>query len=94
MADLLVSEVLKEVFGESHSKVHCVALKEIRLLNFSWLHFKLAKGYADLAALYVRKGDFAQAEVLYQQALDMRAQTLGPTHPDYAQVCSMPYLSH
>jgi len=48
---------------------------------------QLAKGYADLAALCVQKADYAQAETLYQRALDMRAQTLGSTHPDYAQAC-------
>lgn len=53
---------------------------------FSSPEQQLAKGYADLAALYARKADYERAETLYQQALDMRAQTLGPTHPDYAQV--------
>src|SRR3989440_2742125 len=38
----------------------------------------------NLAELYRAQGNYAQAEALYQRALAMREQVLGPRHPDTA----------
>jgi tetratricopeptide (TPR) repeat protein len=38
-----------------------------------------------LAALYNNQGKYAEAEPLYQRALAIREQVLGPTHPDVGQ---------
>ncbi len=36
-------------------------------------------------ALYAYQGKYAEAEPLYQRALAIREQALGPTHPDVAK---------
>ena len=38
----------------------------------------------NLAALYQDMGDYAKAEPLFRQALEIRKQALGENHPDYA----------
>ena len=38
----------------------------------------------NLAGLYESKGDYARAEPLYRQALEIKKKALGEKHPDYA----------
>jgi hypothetical protein len=39
----------------------------------------------DLAALYLEKGDYAKAEPLLKEVLEIRQKVLGREHPDTAQ---------
>ena len=38
----------------------------------------------NLASLYQAQKDYARAEPLFKQALEMRKRVLGPQHPDYS----------
>ena len=44
-------------------------------------HPNVATSLNNLAALYKAKGQFADAEPLYQRALAIREKVLGPDHP-------------
>ena len=44
-------------------------------------HPRLATALNNLASLYKRQGKYEQAEPLYQRALAIREQQLGPEHP-------------
>ena len=45
---------------------------------------RVATSSTDLAILYYRQGKYAEAEPLYQRALHIREQQLGPEHPEVA----------
>ena len=44
----------------------------------------VATSLNNLALLYQTQGQYAEAAPLYQRALAIREQALGPTHPDVA----------
>ena len=48
-------------------------------------HADVAQSLNNLGVLYHARGDYAEAEPLYQRALDLRRKALGPGHPDVAQ---------
>ena len=47
-------------------------------------HPDYAVSLNNLALLYSTLGDYARAEPLYKQALEINKEALGETHPDYA----------
>ena len=66
-----------------------VDLSEIRNIvkeNLGENHLEYAQTLLDLASLYSVKRNYSEAELLHQQALDIRLNLVGQDHPDYA-VC-------
>jgi tetratricopeptide (TPR) repeat protein len=47
-------------------------------------HLDTASSLNNLAWLYQQQGKYAEAQPLYQRALAIREQQLGPDHPDVA----------
>jgi tetratricopeptide (TPR) repeat protein len=47
-------------------------------------HPEVASALNGLALLYTEQGKYAQAEPLYQRALQIREQQVGPDHPHVA----------
>ena len=47
-------------------------------------HPDYATSLNNLAGLYKSMGEYAKAEPLYRQALEIRRRVLGEEHPDYA----------
>ena len=46
----------------------------------------MATSLNNLGLLYLAQGKYAEAEALYQRALAILEKSLGPEHPDVAQV--------
>ncbi len=51
-------------------------------------HPDYAQSLNNLASLYEAMGDYAKAEPLYRQALEIRKRALGENHPDFAESLS------
>ncbi len=66
-----------------------LALESVQKLRGRDLDFALILN--NLASLYRNLGRYAEAEPLYQHALGIREQALGPAHPDVAT--SLNYLA-
>jgi tetratricopeptide (TPR) repeat protein len=49
-------------------------------------HLETAKSLNNLAELYQVMGDYAKAEPLFQQALEIYKKVLGPDDPDTATI--------
>ena len=52
-------------------------------------HPEYATGLSNLAMMYAMTGDYARAEPLLRQVLEIRKKALGEDHPEYAKDLSI-----
>jgi tetratricopeptide (TPR) repeat protein len=78
---------MAELRGAGESDRAVVVAKEaleVAEKNVGSDHPDVAESLNNLALLYQRKGDYAQAEPLYKHALAIKEEVLGPDHPSLA----------